>query len=179
MQPSRETLFEVLIREHEFGLTAFLRAAGLDAASADDLAQDCFIAAWRQIDTYDRNRPFSAWLRGIAQHKLIDHYRHTEATTRRLDAQQLDAVSAEFARLIPGRGDAINDTLVALEDCLAALPVEDHDIVRHAYTDGLSCAAIAGQIGRTIEAVKKRLQRARASLRDCILGKLATEIAHD
>ncbi len=178
-QPTGEAVFEVLIREHEFALTAFVRASGLDAASADDVIQETIIAAWQDLAAYDRRLPFAGWLRGIAHHKILDHYRSAAGRrTRPLEPYQLDAISTEFSRLIPGRGDSVNDTFAALHDCLSALAPDDHDIVRRAYHTQQTCNQIAAALDRTIEAVKKRLQRARAQLRDCILGKLHAESAN-
>jgi DNA-directed RNA polymerase specialized sigma24 family protein len=95
-----------------------------------------------------------------------------------LTPDQLDAISNEFDRLIPGRGDVIGETLAALRQCLTTLSAAQRDVVRRAYEQKQTCRAIADQLGHSIEAVKKRLQRARAQLRDCILGKLKMEQAH-
>lgn len=172
--------FEILIREHEVALTAFLLAAGLDAATADDVAQDTFIAAWDRIDEYDQNRPFKTWLRGIARHKAVDAVRARRSDQGHavvLESSKLDAISAEFDRLIPGRGDAASDTLSHLRTCLTTLNPADHDIIQRAYFGRQSCQRIAEALGLTAAAIRQRLHRARGELRDCILGKLRAEAA--
>src|SRR5204862_2309741 len=63
---------EALFREH---WTRAYRAAYLvvhDAASAEDIAQEAFLAALRALDRFDRRRPFGPWLHRIVVNRAID-----------------------------------------------------------------------------------------------------------
>jgi RNA polymerase sigma-70 factor (ECF subfamily) len=63
---------EALFREH---WPRAYRAAYLvvhDAAAAEDIAQDAFLAAVRSLDRFDRSRPFGPWLHRIAVNRAID-----------------------------------------------------------------------------------------------------------
>ena len=54
------------------------RAAWLvvhDAAAAEDVAQEAFLAAVRSLDRFDRRRPFGPWLHRIVVNRAIDHAR--------------------------------------------------------------------------------------------------------
>lgn len=179
MTRTREELFAVLVGEHQLGLAAFVRACVQDAADADDLVQETFVAAWQRLDEYDRARPFAGWLRGIARHKLTDYFRNSTARrqhVRVLPAEAVAAIADEFERLNrPARGEVYRDCFAALQACLQALAEADRAIVERAYRQSQTCGSIAAQLGQTVEAVKKRLQRARAQLRECILSKLAAE----
>lgn len=179
MKRTREELFSILVREHEVGLLGFVRACVHDPADAEDLVQETFVAAWRQLDQYDPERPFAGWVRGIAKNKILAYLRSRVSDRRHvriLSPQAVAAIADEFERLNrPPRRESYSDCFGALRECLAALGKEDQEIVRRAYRENQTCRAIADQVGKTLEAVKKRLQRARAQLRDCILGKLGTE----
>jgi RNA polymerase sigma-70 factor (ECF subfamily) len=51
------------------------RAAHLvtgDAAAAEDIAQEAFLAAVRNLDRFDRRRPFAPWLHRIVVNRAID-----------------------------------------------------------------------------------------------------------
>jgi RNA polymerase sigma-70 factor, ECF subfamily len=51
------------------------RAAQLvtgDAAAAEDIAQESFLAAIRNLDRFDRRRPFGPWLHRIVVNRAID-----------------------------------------------------------------------------------------------------------
>ena len=43
-----------------------------DAAAAEDIAQEAFLAAVRNLDRFDRGRPFGPWLHRIAVNRAID-----------------------------------------------------------------------------------------------------------
>src|SRR2546428_10855272 len=64
--------FEELFRAH---WPAAYRAAYLvvpDAAAAEDIAQEAFLAAVRALDRFDRRRPFGPWLHRIVVNRAID-----------------------------------------------------------------------------------------------------------
>lgn len=91
-----------------------------------------------------------------------------------LSADTLAAIERLFERFNrPARGDVYRDCFAALADCLEALPPADRQAVRLFYADHRPCPAIAAVLGKTVEAIKKRLQRARAELKECIEHKLA------
>src|SRR5207237_7350256 len=69
-----ETLFR-----HHWPLA--YRAAYLvvhDAAAAEDIAQEAFLAAVRALDRFDRRRPFGPWLHRIVVNRAIDWSRRRE-----------------------------------------------------------------------------------------------------
>src|SRR5215207_4823554 len=43
-----------------------------DAAAAEDIAQESFLAAIRNLDRFDRRRPFGPWLHRIVVNRAID-----------------------------------------------------------------------------------------------------------
>src|SRR5256884_5028735 len=43
-----------------------------DAAAAEDIAQEAFLAAVRSLDRFDRRRPFGPWLHRIVVNRAID-----------------------------------------------------------------------------------------------------------
>jgi RNA polymerase sigma-70 factor (ECF subfamily) len=179
MARTREELFGVLVREHELGLLAFVRACVHDAADADDLVQETFVTAWQQLEKYDHARPFAGWVRGIAKHKILAYFRSSASARRHLrllSPDSVEAVANEFEQFSqPPRGEVYRDCFAALRACLETLAKDDREIVRRVYEDNESCRIISDQLGKTVDSIRKHLQRARAQLRECVLGKLKLE----
>ena len=74
---------EELFRRH---WAAAHRAAWLvvhDAAAAEDVAQEAFLAAVRSLDRFDRRRPFGPWLHRIVVNRAIDFARARAVRRRR------------------------------------------------------------------------------------------------
>src|SRR6476661_4913384 len=71
-QEGSTSAMEALFRHH-WGRA--YRAAYLvvhDAAAAEDIAQESFLAAVRNLDRFDRRRPFGPWLHRIVVNRAID-----------------------------------------------------------------------------------------------------------
>src|SRR5213078_2757571 len=91
---------EALFREH---WSRAYRAAYLvvhDAAAAEDIAQEGFLAAMRALDRFDRRRPFGPWLHRIVVNRAIDWAR---ARALRPEGEAVDTP----AREPPVRDDAL------------------------------------------------------------------------
>src|SRR5918994_1480763 len=63
-----------------------------DAAAAEDIAQEAFLAAVRNLDRFDRRLPFGPWLHRIVVNRAIDW---TRARQLRAEAELVDAEAPE------------------------------------------------------------------------------------
>src|SRR2546421_3556836 len=87
---------EALFRDH---WARAYRAAYLvvhDAAAAEDIAQESFLAAVRSLERFDRRRPFGPWLHRIVVNRAIDWSR-ARALRREVGEAPLAAVAAAGA----------------------------------------------------------------------------------
>lgn len=136
-----------------------------DAAGAEDVAQEAFLAAIRSLHRFDRRRPFGPWLHRIVVNRAIDWTR----------ARQLRSeVGADPAELERNPGPAadgerpIGPELVA---AIAELPIEQRAVVAMRYVLELT----PGEIARALElprgTVNSRLRRAL----DRLAGELEAE----
>jgi RNA polymerase sigma-70 factor (ECF subfamily) len=95
--------FEALFREHwPRAYRAAYLVAG-DAAAAEDIAQEAFLAAIRSIDRFDRRRPFGPWLHRIVVNRAIDW---TRARRLRAEVELGDVFAAPSAAEPDGRAFA-------------------------------------------------------------------------
>jgi RNA polymerase sigma-70 factor len=166
-------IFAILVRENADMLTAYLRSVVRDPATVDDLFQETMLIAWRKLDEYDRNRPFGAWLRGIAARLVLAERRKRAAGPVFCDEFTLNVLSEELARVSRQKGDTLDDKLECLRHCLEALPEPYRETVRLRYREELSPSAVMERLRISWDAQKKRLQRARSLLLECLQKKLA------
>lgn len=166
-------LFEILVRENADMLIAYIRSGVRDNASADDIFQETMLTAWRRLDVYDKDRPFGPWLRGIAARLLLAHHRKAVQSVALCDEETLDYLSQRFAALNRQPGDTFDEKLDALRDCVGKLPEPYRETVKLRYGEDIKPSGIVERLGLTTETVKKRLQRAKARLLDCVNRKLA------
>lgn len=165
-------IFEILVRENADMLTAYLRSVVRDSATVEDLFQETMLIAWRKLDEYDRSRPFGAWLRGIAARLVLAERRKRAAGVIFCDQFTLDVLSAELERINHRKGDTLEDKLECLRDCVETLPEPYREAVHLRYREGLSPSGVMDRLQLSWEAQKKRLQRARGLLLECLRRKL-------
>src|SRR4029077_2405684 len=127
-----------------------------DAAEAHDLAQEIFVKLFRNLARYDAARPFEPWFWKLAA--------NTSINSRRRGAPH-PAEPAEEA-IDPDSGRTSHDP--ALFEPPAQLdPPSRLPILLHYYAD-LSLEQVSLSLNLTVPAVKSRLHRARAQLRNTL-----------
>ncbi len=167
-----KSIFELLVREHAGMLMAYLRAAVRDPSTAEDLFQETMVSAWKSLDRFDRERPMAPWLRGIARNVVLVWYRKNKTAPQPVDASALEVIDHRMAGLQRLSGDTFEEKLSALGDCVSALPEAYRQVIDLRYRDDLWPQQISEQLSQNLEAVKKRLHRARTMLLECLTGKL-------
>jgi RNA polymerase sigma-70 factor (ECF subfamily) len=67
--------FFYLIERYEQRLQRYInRLTDIDADETQDLLQDIFIKAYRNLNGFDQNLSFSSWVYRIAHNEIINHY---------------------------------------------------------------------------------------------------------
>ena len=122
-----------------------------DAAAAEDIAQESFLAAVRALDTFDRRRPFGPWLHRIVVNRSIDWAR---ARSLRREAGD-DALAAAEARIDAPKQEVSEEVTAAL----AALPPEQRAVIVMRYLLEYSPGEIARMLGLPRGTVNSRLRR--------------------
>ena len=173
MNTDSKQLFEILIRENAAMLRVYLRSAVRDRSIVEDLFQETILTAWQALDRFDRTRPFGPWLRGIAAKNVLVYYRRRPSAMRLCNEMMLDEISARMTALNQQPGDTFDEKLDCLRKCLADLPEVLREAVEQRYVLSLSRQEMADRLSITDEAVKKRLQRARSHLLDCVTHRLS------
>ena len=162
--------FEALVREHHRRLLAFGLALTRRPEVAEDLVQDALLIAHRDLGKFDAQRDFGAWVRGIIRMKYLEWTRsHRTERVSEAQLEELDARHREWDRAAEeGRGDALE----ALRRCREGLGEHVAETLDLFYVDRQSCAQIALRLHVSEVVVRKRLQRARDVLGDCLEKRL-------
>jgi RNA polymerase sigma-70 factor, ECF subfamily len=149
--------FENLYRAHLgqiYGLC--LRLTG-QPALAEDCTQECFIAVWRALPTFEGRSQLSTWLHRIAVNTVLAHRRRRPSDALRV-AGALDEVATE----VPGETDAAGT--VDVEAALDRLPQGARDVVVLVGVYGHSHEEAARMLGIATGTSKAQLHRGRRLL---------------
>ena len=150
-----------------------LSASGMPPDSAEDIAQDAFIKAWRNLPSFRGDCSFSTWLFRItvncARDAVRSAVRHATVSLTRNDDEDEDG--AEWDVPVTSGDDIPEDAMLRREQILAvrraieALPEEQRQVIVMRDIHELSYQTIADTLGIGIGTVKSRINRGRAGLK--------------
>ena len=135
-----------------------------DRAEAEDLAQETFVKAFRNLAAFDTSRRLSSWLFRIAHNTTLDALRKVRPLVISLDARTAPNKAAEPAALpVP---DPIERQALgrALEAALARLRPEYRAAIALRYVEGLSFDEIGHVLGTPGATARSHVHRARKEL---------------
>ena len=149
---------------------AVLLGAGADA---DDVVQEAFVKAYRQLDRYQGRSGFRPWLLAI----VANETRNLHRSRGRRDGMLLRAVRQEMPELAPDPADTAeaNERRQRLVDQLRRLDQRDREVLVCRYLLDLSEAETAVTLGWPKGTVKSRTARALARLREHLSGEEGTD----
>jgi RNA polymerase sigma factor (sigma-70 family) len=127
-----------------------------DAASAEEVVQDAFMALWRNAASFDESRGgIKSWLLTIVHNRSIDRIRtlKSRGTTVEIEA-------ADYSGISDDPWDAVTDAIdgVQVREAVADLPEDQRAAVEMAYFQGLTHQEIAEETGVPLGTIKGRLR---------------------
>lgn len=158
--------FAELVRRHQSKVRTVLRRLTKgDTALADDLAQETFVLAWRNLRSFRFEARFSTWIYRIAFNAW-----QSEARKRREVSMELDDDA------LPPGSDAYDEmpdvvSRVDLERALATLSDGERAAIGACYYADLSHEEAAAALGMPLGTVKTHVMRAKAKLRALLVSK--------
>lgn len=131
-----------------------------NAAVAEDLTAESFLAAVAAARKPSAQPLSIPWLIGVARHKLVDHWRRSAREERNLRLVEESAST-------PPAEDPWDERLDAMRarDVLCALGPHHRAALTLRYTDELPVPEVAELLGRTVHATEALLVRARKAFR--------------
>ena len=170
--------FAELVKRHQSGVRTCLRklTAG-NHALADDLAQDTFVLAWRNLKSFRQEARFSTWLYRIATNCWLAHTRkRREELLGDRDAELVD--DADDA---PGGGShdadhARGTTMkIDLERAMARLSEAERAAIVQCYHNDLSHEEAAYVLGCPVGTVKTHILRGKQKLKAALAAWAPSE----
>jgi RNA polymerase sigma-70 factor, ECF subfamily len=123
---------------------------------AEDLVQDVFVSAMRQLRGLRTGAAFRGWLCAIARNRTMDYFR------RMRDSEPIEEMAAP-------RG-ATNDAFLVL-DAIRGLPEAYRETLILRLVEGMTGPEIADRTGLTADSVRVNLCRGMKMLREALEAK--------
>jgi RNA polymerase sigma-70 factor (ECF subfamily) len=163
-------LYHDLIRPHERSVYMMALSFVKNEADAEDIAQEAFLKAFRNLSTFREESKFSTWLISIALNEARSRLRReTIVRMESLDDPPDDGGRVSPALLrdwreIPSEAVERRETRQMLQEAVISLPTIYRQVFQLRDVDELSVRETAEALGISVPSVKVRLHRARMML---------------
>ena len=164
-QPSVSTFEEEIAEffiKHSRGVYRYARLLTVDAAAAEDLVQDAFLAAaqaWPQVRSMDRPE---LWLRAIIRNKTVDRFRRSRLEV--LAAAPPDSATAPDTADEVVSKDLMNQVMITINQ----LPPTSREVLYLYYRESWTIGEIAELLQIHRSTVRSHLHQGRERLRTLI-----------
>lgn len=124
-------------------------------SEVDDLVQEIFLQAWRQLGKLREDRAFGSWLAQITRRRSVDHFRYKDSTEQLPKNLSVDPVQEEAWFLL---------------SAIRRLPEAYRETLIMRFVESLTGQEIASLTGLRPDSVRVNLHRGVALLRDQLRG---------
>lgn len=135
-------------------------------ADAEDAAQDALISIAEHLGDYEGRAAFSTWVYAIVKSTCSRRRRRLEA---RSSVPLEDVGERSDGRSLPEADLAKHEAVSQLERALDRLDPADREVIALRDIEELSAEDAAQTLGISVGALKSRLHRARAALREALV----------
>lgn len=161
-QGDREA-FGVLVRSHMQRAYAVAYRVMQQREDAEDMVQEGFVSALKNIDRFELGRPFAPWLHRIIINRALSARRSRAfQITESLPEQQESRGDSPLALAL--RGEVMDRFRASLAD----LPERQRIVIELHEVDGFSAEEIGDQLGITAGTVRWYIHQARRVLRTAL-----------
>lgn len=166
-----EGAFEKLVIENERLIyNVALKITG-NPDDAEDVAQEAFIKAYRNLGSFRGESRFSGWLYRLCYNAAMDHIRkNRDPNLRSLTNDDGSDAELDVADPAPTPEESADrkETQRIVREAVAMLDDDKREILVMREFSGMSYTAIADALGIEEGTVKSRISRARASLAEIL-----------
>lgn len=157
--------FAQLVEKHQRLVFGVALSGARDAAAAEDVAQEAFVEAWRDLPRLRDPARVGSWIAGIARNLARSWHRHTARRSQRettaIEAPQ-PAVPTPLDRALD------RETQSLVRAALARIPAAYREALVLYYVKGRSVVEVATGLGISEDLARQRLSRGRRALRESL-----------
>ncbi|MEZ6190354.1 MAG: sigma-70 family RNA polymerase sigma factor [Phycisphaerales bacterium] len=158
--------FRRVVERYQGLVTSITYNATGDIPTSEDLAQDTFLQAWRKIGTLREPDKLAGWLCAIARNRVRDWLRRKQTDVSRKAVTLTDAELSAHTLTAPDDHAQLADESALVWRAIESIPEQYREALVLHYREQLGNAQMAEVLNLNEAAVRQRLTRARAMVRE-------------
>lgn len=162
-----DTAFNTLVEKYQKGIHALVWRKIGDFHYAEELTQDTFLSAYKNLSTLKEPSQFAGWLYVIANRLCLNWIQRTKSKIQSLASTPMEEIehsSYNHHILAQREADATERRHDLVKTLLEKLPESERTVITLYYLGGMKSKEIGKFLGVSVHTVTSRLQRARKRL---------------
>jgi RNA polymerase sigma-70 factor, ECF subfamily len=169
--PDRRATLAGLMEEHGDAVLGFCLRVMRDHTLAEEVRQQVFLEAYRDLDRFEGRSSPRSWLYGIASHRCLDALKSQQRRSKLIENNEQAVLDFED----PGAGPLEHldraRLIAALEGCLERLSPDSRATVLLRFQTDCTFEEMAALLGATADTLQVRVARALPILLRCLEKK--------
>lgn len=165
--------FDILMKKHLRAVYNFICQLTGDRTSADDITQETFLKAWKNICRFDMEKNFKTWLFAIAKNTAYDHLKKKKAIPfSKFLNEEGSSVLEEIKedKILPDEVLNRKDLAREVERNLEKISLPYKIILNLRYKEDFELQEISKILGKPYNTIKSQHSRALNKLKEILTG---------
>jgi RNA polymerase sigma factor (sigma-70 family) len=161
--------FRQIVERYQTLICSLAYCATGSVSQSEDLAQETFVTAWKDLAELREQAKLRSWLCAIVRFRISNQFRRQGREPIHL-AEPLEAVDSSSLEALPSAQAITNEETAILWRSLERIPEIYREPLVLFYREHQSIETVAGNLDLTQDAVKQRLSRGRKMLEEQVLA---------
>ncbi len=172
----KEDSYKKLVDKYDRPIFFHIRKMIKEHEMVEDLVQEVFIKAFKNLQTYSNEYAFSTWLYRIATNHTIDYLRKKKLQTFSIN-DPIKTKDGDMEVQLPDESFATDEPIIKKErkaivqNAIANLPDKYRAVIQMRHMEELSYDEIAAELDLPLGTVKAHIFRARELLYKALIDK--------
>lgn len=165
---------EVLVKQYLQPVYGYVCTFVGNSSDAEDITQEAFVRAWKNLKKFDQQRNFKTWIFAIAKNAALDFIKKKKS----IPFSDFEDESGKNTLLdtladsapLPDKLLEQKDLLGLLSSAIEKLSAKYRTVLSLRYDEELNFREISESLGEPLHTVKSRHRRALLMLKELLLG---------
>ena len=160
-----------LFARHGAMLRTIINRCVSNQTDADDILQQCMLDVWNRATHYDpaKGQPLG-WLITLARRRAIDWVRRRSSYERGKERFSNECMPETMEDSVAEKDAASHDTAEIMAKLISRLPVEQQEVIKLAFFQGMSQRQVAAYTGKPLGTIKTRIELGLNKLRSAAMA---------
>lgn len=168
--------FESIVKKYQSFICAITYSATGDVGKSEELAQETFLSAWKDLAQLKDLNKFRSWLSSIARNIIRNSFRiqKQDIMSKAASIDQMEDIGIKDSG--PTETAITTEQQAVVKQALQQIPTKYREPLVLFYRQEQSVREVAEQLGLSEETVKQRLSRGRKLLKEQVAAIVETTI---